>query len=118
MGIQIDASSGFEVHRALAAGIPANHISLSSQELPNDFKKLIELGVNINACSVNQLKRIGQSFAGISIKIGIRVNPGFGSGGLSNSTVNFSKTNVGGPSSSFGIWYTLIEDGTVQEILS
>jgi diaminopimelate decarboxylase len=53
MGIHIDASSGFEVHRALAAGIPANHISLSSQELPNDFKELIELGVKINACSVN-----------------------------------------------------------------
>jgi diaminopimelate decarboxylase len=42
-------------------------------------------------------------------KIGVRVNPGVGSGGFSASTTGFSKTNVGGPSSSFGIWHELVE---------
>ncbi len=49
-GICIDASSGFEVKRAMTAGgIPAENISLSSQELPEDFADLIKLGVKINA---------------------------------------------------------------------
>ena len=40
-GIHIDASSGYEVRRAMAAGIPADHISLSTQELPVDFAELV-----------------------------------------------------------------------------
>jgi len=46
------------------------------------------------------------------------VNPGVGSGGFSKSTTGFSKTNVGGPSSSFGIWHDLLTDGTVPDIVS
>lgn len=46
--IHIDASSGFECRRAMDAGIPADHISLSSQELPADFAELIDMGVKIN----------------------------------------------------------------------
>ena len=48
-GIHIDASSGFEVKRAMDAGIPAENISLSTQELPANFADLIKLGVKINA---------------------------------------------------------------------
>jgi diaminopimelate decarboxylase len=48
-GIHIDASSGYEVRRAMAAGIPAENISLSSQELPEDFVDLVNMGVKINA---------------------------------------------------------------------
>jgi len=117
-GIHIDASSGFEVKRAMDAGIPAENISLSTQELPDNFADLIKLGVKINACSVSQVERIGQAFEGTGQKVGIRVNPGTGSGGFSSSTTGFSKTNVGGPSSSFGIWFSLIEDGTVPDIVS
>jgi diaminopimelate decarboxylase len=113
-GIHIDASSGFEVRRAIAAGIPPSHISLSTQELPADFAELVEMGVKINACSVSQLERFGQEFPGKAV--GVRVNPGVGSGGFSKSTTSFSKTNVGGPSSSFGIWHDLITDGTVPAI--
>jgi hypothetical protein len=36
-------------------------------------------------------------------QIGLRFNPGLGSGGT-------GKTNVGGPSSSFGIWHELLPD--------
>lgn len=114
-GIHIDASSGYEVRRAIASGIPPDHISLSSQELPFDFEELVRLGVKINACSVSQLERFGQAFPGAAV--GIRVNPGVGSGGFSSSTTQFSKTNVGGPSSSFGIWHELVADGTVPKIV-
>ena len=47
----------------------------------------------------------------------MRVNPGVGSGGFSASTTGFSKTNVGGPTSSFGIWHELVENGTVPDIV-
>jgi diaminopimelate decarboxylase len=115
MGLHIDASSGYEVRRAIAAGIPAHHICLSTQELPADFIPLVKLGVKINACSVSQLERFGQAFPGQPV--GLRVNPGVGSGGFSGSTTAYSKTNVGGPSSSFGIWHTTVTDGTVQSIV-
>lgn len=98
MGIQFDVSSGYEAERAMLAGIPASHLSLSSQELPHNFKELIEKGIEFNACSTNQLDKYGELFPGGSC--GIRFNPGTGSGGT-------GKTNVGGPSSSFGIWHEL-----------
>lgn len=114
-GIYVDASSGFEVSRAMAAGIPAEHISLSTQELPSAFAALIGMGVKLNACSISQLERFGQAFPGKAV--GIRINPGVGSGGFSSSTTQFSKTNVGGPSSSFGIWHELVTDGSVPAIV-
>lgn len=95
-GLQIDASSGFEVRRAMAAGIPAKDISLSTQELPADFPELIREGISFNACSLHQLASYGKAFPGSDV--GIRFNPGMGSGGSRH-------TNVGGPSSSFGIWH-------------
>ena len=48
-GIHMDCSSGYEVRRAMAAGIPPDHISLSSQELPLDFADLMDMGVKVNA---------------------------------------------------------------------
>lgn len=101
LGLWIDASSGYEVRRALAAGYEAHKISLSTQELPEDFAELYELGIAINACSLNQLKRFAEAFPGR--KIGLRFNPGAGSGGN-------NRTNVGGPSSSFGIWHEWIDE--------
>lgn len=47
--IHIDASSGYEVKRAMAAGIPAENISLSTQELPADFVDLVKKGIKVNA---------------------------------------------------------------------
>ena len=95
-GLHIDASSGFECDRAMRAGVPAAHISLSTQEFPADFRRLFEAGIRFNACSLDQLRRFGEQFPGG--ELGLRFNPGLGSGG----TV---KTNVGGPASSFGIWH-------------
>jgi diaminopimelate decarboxylase len=96
LGLWIDASSGYEVRRALAAGIEPHKISLSTQELPDDFAELYELGIEINACSLNQLERFAEAFPGG--EIGLRFNPGAGSGGN-------NRTNVGGTGSSFGIWH-------------
>ena len=95
-GLHFDASSGHECWRALRAGIPAEKISLSTQELPADFAELHARGIRFNACSLSQLVEFGEKFSGSDT--GIRFNPGIGSGG----TV---KTNVGGPASSFGIWH-------------
>lgn len=119
-GIHIDASSGYEVRRAMDAGYAPDQISLSSQELPVDeFVEFVEMGVKINACSIHQLECIGRAFEGRqkNVKVGIRINPGVGSGGFSSSTTGFSKTNVGGPSSSFGIWHESVTDGTVPSIV-
>lgn len=106
-GLQIDASSGYEVRRALAAGFPAEAISLSSQELPADFEDLYNAGIAINACSIHQLERFGASFPGR--EIGLRFNPGAGSGGN-------NRTNVGGPASSFGIWHGWVSE--VQDLVA
>lgn len=65
----------------------------SSQELPEDAAGFLKLGVGINACSLSQLRRIGKEAPGSSV--GVRFNPGLGSGGTKS-------TNVGGPASSFG----------------
>jgi diaminopimelate decarboxylase len=101
MGLQIDASSGYEVERALAAGFPAGHISLSAQELPANLGELLDQGIGINATSLNQIRRIGETAPGRTI--GLRFNPGLGSGGT-------NRTNVGGPASSFGIWHPYADE--------
>lgn len=107
LGLWIDASSGYEVRRALAAGIAPHKISLSTQELPEDFAELYRIGIEINACSLNQLERFARVFPGR--EIGLRFNPGAGSGGN-------NRTNVGGTSSSFGIWHEWIDQ--VQAIVA
>jgi diaminopimelate decarboxylase len=108
-GLHLDASSGWECERAIRAGIAANKISLSTQELParDQLVRLVEAGIHFNACSLSQLETFGALFPGK--EIGVRFNPGVGSGGT-------SKTNVGGPSSSFGIWHEFIPQ--VREIVA
>ncbi len=95
LGLHIDASSGYEVERAIASGFDAEKISLSSQELPANLKELVEKGMSVNACSLHQLESYGKLFPNSSV--GLRFNPGLGTGGT-------KRTNVGGPASSFGIW--------------
>ena len=99
-GLQVDASSGWEARRALAAGVPAGHILLTAQQLPDDLDELTAAGVRFNACSLDQLAAYGERFPGA--EVAVRLNPGLGSG-------HSNRTNVGGPSSSFGIWHTHLE---------
>jgi len=100
-GVQIDASSGFEAERAMLAGIKPEDILITSQELPKNLKELVEQGVHFNACSLHQLSEYGKQFPGS--KVSVRINPGLGSG-------HSNRTNVGGPSSSFGIWHEYVND--------
>ncbi len=107
-GVHIDASSNFEVERAVRAGIPPEKILLTSQQLPDNLYEDFLNRVDINLTSLEQIRKYGDCFSGTDVfgrnkKISIRVNPGLGSGGT-------NRTNVGGPSSSFGIWHENFED--------
>ena len=95
-GLHIDASSGYEAERALRAGVEAGRIQITAQELPKNLGELVRLVVGFNACSLHQLQAYGSQFPGTEVSI--RVNPGLGSG-------HSNRTNVGGPSASFGIWH-------------
>src|ERR1039458_3457712 len=44
-GLHIDASSGYEVERALRANVPPKLIQLTAQEVPDNLKGLVERGV-------------------------------------------------------------------------
>jgi diaminopimelate decarboxylase len=59
-----------------------------------------ELGIRFNACSLAQLAAFGQVCPGHQVSV--RLNPGLGSG-------HSNRTNVGGPSASFGIWHSHLE---------
>jgi diaminopimelate decarboxylase len=100
-GLHVDASSGFEAERALAAGIAPEKIQITAQEIPKDLKGLVQRGVLYNACSLHQMRRFGELFPGAELSI--RVNPGLGSG-------HNNRTNVGGPCSSFGIWHEKLDE--------
>ena len=100
-GIHIDASSSYEVRRAIEADIPHKNILLTSQEIPRDFVELIKRGIEYTACSLHQLENYGATFPDRGVSV--RINPGLGSGGT-------NKTNTGGPSSSFGIWHEQIDE--------
>lgn len=101
LGLYMDASSGYEVVRALRAGIPPHHIQLTAQELPEDLRTFVDKGVWFNASSLHQLKTYGKMFP--DSEVSVRVNPGLGSG-------HSNRTNVGGPSSSFGIWHEFLPE--------
>lgn len=99
MGIGIDASSYYEVRRALAAGIAAERIQLTSQHTltAQCLQELVDLGVLYNATSLAQLQLFADLFGADRRRLCIRVNPGLGSG-------HNNRTNTAGPAASFGIW--------------
>jgi diaminopimelate decarboxylase len=100
-GLHIDASSGYEVLRAMIAGVPAERIQLTAQELPEDLGALLDKGIKFTACSLHQLETYGKLRPGSDVCV--RINPGLGSG-------HVQRTNVGGPSSSFGIWHGHLDE--------
>lgn len=102
-GVFLDASSVYEVERALKIGYPASKILLTSQEPPSPekLKEIVNQGVEFNACSLYQLELYGKIFP--NTEISLRFNPGLGSG-------HTKKTDVGGTQSSFGIWHEFIDE--------
>jgi diaminopimelate decarboxylase len=105
LGLQIDASSDFEVERALRAGFTPDAIQLTSQMPSRRLAEHVERGVRYNACSLHQLEAFGRAARGGALSV--RMNPGLGSGST-------KRTNTGGPASSFGIWHEHLPE--VQEI--
>ena len=100
LGLHIDASSDWEVERALAAGFAPSQIQLTSQMPSRRVKEHVSRGVLLNACSLHQLELFGQAAPGH--EIAVRMNPGLGSGST-------KRTNTGGPASSFGIWHEYLD---------
>lgn len=98
--IHIDASSEFEVYRALNAWIPGNHIQLTAQEFPRNLKELLEKWIFYNATSLHQLEEYGKLAP--TSNVSVRINPWLGSWAT-------NRTNVWWPSSSFGIWYEYLD---------
>ena len=94
--LAIDASSSYEVERAIAAGVSPSQIQLSSQELSGDFAELVNKGIYFVASSLHQLEMYGKTFPGG--EIWVRLNPWVGS-------ADFKQINTWGWISSFGIWH-------------
>ncbi len=101
LGLHIDASSDFEVERAMRAGFAPEQIQLTSQMPSRRLAEFVKRGVLYNACSLHQLEQFGKAAPGGSVSV--RINPGLGSGST-------KRTNTGGPASSFGIWHTYLSD--------
>jgi diaminopimelate decarboxylase len=101
LGLDIDASSDWEVERAQWAGYAPARIQLSSQMPSTRLAEHARQGVRLNACSLHQLEAIGRAAPGLAIAV--RMNPGLGSGST-------NRTNTGGPASSFGIWHEYLGD--------
>lgn len=100
-GIQIDASSEFEARDALSAGVAADDILLTSQQLPQDMSWIGESGVHFTATSLHQLEEYGKHYPGSSVSI--RLNTGLGSGANHRLT-------TGGIEVGFGIWFHRDDD--------
>src|SRR4030088_2932441 len=87
LGLHVDASSDFEVERALRAGFPPERIQLTSQMPSRRLADHVRRGVLFNACSLHQLEEFGQVAPGGEVSV--RINPGLGSGST-------KRTNTGG----------------------
>src|SRR5512134_3941564 len=78
LGLDVDASSDFEVERALRAGFAPERIQLTSQMPSRALGEHLARGVLFNACSLHQLEEFGRLAPGRELSV--RVNPGLGTG--------------------------------------
>lgn len=103
LGVHFDASSVWEVARAVRAGVAPDRILLTAQEAVFDglLVGLLEQGLHFDAGSLRQLELYGQARPGTAVSI--RINPGFGSGLVRRLT-------SGGADSSFGIWHEQVPE--------
>lgn len=109
-GLRIDASSLNEARRALLAGIAADRIMLTTQEVPagaerEDLERLLGEGLRYNACSLQQLERVADLASNRRVPLALRVNPGAGAG-------ESATRNTGDKYSSFGIHLDHLERAT------
>ena len=101
-GVQLDATSSGEIHRALHAGYephgePAPIIYTADIFDRDSLDLVVEQGIHVNCGSPDMIDQLGQRTPGVGITL--RINPGFGHG-------HSQKTNTGGEHSKHGIWHT------------
>jgi diaminopimelate decarboxylase len=106
-GLGIDASSLNEARRARGAGVSADRIMLTTQDVPlgqdrAELERLIAAGLKYNVCSMRQLELIADCAKRTGRAVAMRVNPGVGTG---ESTTR----NTGDKYSSFGIHLANLE---------
>ncbi len=99
-GVTVDAVSLGEIERALLAGYQTGQgvaEIVFTADLLNSatLHRVAELGIPVNAGSVDMLEQLGRHSPGHSVWL--RINPGFGYG-------HSHKTNTGGENSKHGIW--------------
>ncbi|HEV2403757.1 MAG TPA: diaminopimelate decarboxylase [Candidatus Saccharimonadales bacterium] len=99
-GLHFDASSSFEAAQLLELGISGNTVSLSSQQPAHNLPMLLKEGIRYVATSLHQLGRYGAA-EGHSQTVGLRINPGVGSG-------HSNRLTTGGRAASFGLWHEYI----------
>ncbi len=105
-GVLVDAVSGGEVRRALAAGYKTGGdpppITYTADIFDRDALDLvIQQNVHVNVGSPDMIDQLGQVAPGRNITF--RINPGFGHG-------HSQKTNTGGQQSKHGIWYEQLDE--------
>lgn len=99
-GLHFDVSSSYEAVELLSMGVRGEIISLSSQQPAHNLDELLGSGVHYVATSLHQLKLFCASTARPQT-VGLRVNPGIGSG-------HNNRTTTGGLNSSFGLWHEYV----------
>jgi len=60
LGLHVDASSDYEVERALRAGFAPDRVQLTSQMPSRVLREHVARGVLFNACSLHQLEEFGR----------------------------------------------------------
>ena len=110
-GILIDASSEYEVFRAINAGYKAEDISISAQELPQSLALLVKNWTFFNATSIHQIEEIWKMAKQLNItdyKIWVRINPWTWDGA-------FKAISTGWTTSGFWIWHEKIPE--IKEVV-
>ena len=97
LGVELDAVSAGEIARARAAGFAPREIVFTADLFDRaTLSRVTELGVAVNAGSIDMLHQLGAQSRGH--RVWLRINPGFGHG-------HSNKTNTGGEHSKHGIWH-------------
>ncbi len=102
----VDAVSGGEIHRALAAGFspqgdPPGIVFTADIFDREALDMVLKHDVHVNCGSPDMIDQLGERRPGSHITL--RINPGFGHG-------HSQKTNTGGPQSKHGIWHEQLDD--------
>ena len=102
LGLHIDASSDFEVERAIAGGIRAGRDPAHLADAVAAARRARPAAASSTTrAPLHQLDSFGRVAPGREVSV--RMNPGLGTGST-------KRTNTGGPASSFGIWHEYLDE--------